>query len=224
MIHMEENLFQRQLLQSSIESEEKERERIAKNIHDDVGTLLNVLKLNLSKITRNSENKELLQNMAQENLKLLEDAIQSIRNISKDLVPPTLIRLGYLKAIHELCRHISNSGDVTADLIYETDPGNLPDNVRVHLYRLTQELINNILKHTDATDILIVFNKEGNHIQIKLTHNGKGITDKEVKALTQENKGTGLKSIQGRALMLGADIHYFVQSADKSCITVDLDI
>src|SRR5437868_3288008 len=79
-----ENKYQRELLSAAIQVEERERDRIAKNIHDDVGTLLNVLKLNLSKITRNAKDEELIEKLSKENLSLLEESIQGIRGVAKD--------------------------------------------------------------------------------------------------------------------------------------------
>lgn len=222
-MQLTENTYQRQLLQATIEVEEKERERIAKNIHDDIGTLLNVLKLNLTKATRNYDNKELAEQLAKENVMLLDESIQSIRNISKDLASPTLLKLGYLKAIHELCRLITNSGQIHADLIYDQRESNVrfSENIELQLYRMTQEILNNIIKHAAAGEILIEYTRGSSH-QISISHNGKGITTQDLHELSKDNKGIGLKSIQSRAQLIDASVSYSITTSSQACITINV--
>lgn len=225
-IQLAENQYQRQLLQATIQVEEKERERIAKNIHDDIGTLLNVLKLNLTKLSRNGEDKELVKLLTGENIELLDESIQSIRNISKDLVSPTLLKLGYLKAVHELCRHITNSGQIFADLVHEADEIDIrfPESTEVQLYRMTQEIINNIIKHAGAGEILIEYKKSETVYNVLVRHNGRGITDQDIISLVKDNKGLGLKSIQSRAQLINATVNYSVPTPLQACIHVKIPL
>jgi len=220
-MQLAENKYQRQLLSAAIQVEEKERERIAKNIHDDVGTLLNVLKMNLSKADRHADNKEMARNLGEENLKLLEESIQSIRGIAKDLVPPTLIKLGYIKAVNELCRHINNSGEIAVNFFQDDSSLRLPEQTELQLYRLTQELINNVIKHTGASKLSIEFKQHNSSHNLTLVHNGKGITSEQVKELSKEGKGLGLKSIQSRAQLINANVQYNVQN-NAASINVEL--
>lgn len=225
-MQLAENQYQRQLLQATLQVEEKERERIAKNIHDDIGTMLNVLKLNLTKVARNGNDKGLVERLTEENIQLLDESIQSIRNISKDLVSPTLVRLGYLKAIHELCRHITNSGQIVADLYYEQDSPDLqfPEGTETQLYRMTQEILNNIIKHAGAAEILIQYHKTDSH-RIQIRHNGQGITDQDVQELWNDNKGLGLKSIRSRAQLINATVTYSAPPlSEQPCITVKIPL
>ena len=217
-----ENKYQRRLLSAAIQVEEKERERIAKNIHDDVGTLLNVLKLNLNKISRNAKNEELTKNLSAENLLLLEESIQSIRGIAKDLVPPTLIKLGYIKALNELCKHINNSGQITITFLQNALETRLPEQTEVQLYRLTQELLNNIIKHTGAKEITIELKPVNSFYNLLIFHNGRGITTQQVNELSKEQKGLGLKNIQSRAQLINASVEYNAPTKGHASIAVEL--
>jgi len=217
-----ENKYQRELLSAAIQVEEKERERIAKNIHDDVGTLLNVLKLNLSKISRNAKNEELTQKLSNVNLLLLEDSIQSIRGIAKDLVPPTLVKLGYIKALNELCKHINNSGQISVNFIQSNLETRLPEQTELQLYRLTQELLNNIIKHAGAKEITIELKPANAFYNLLISHNGRGITNAQVHELSKEQKGLGLKSIQSRAQLINASVTYNAPLNGLANIAVEL--
>ncbi len=219
-----ENKYQRQLLSAAIQVEEKERERIAKNVHDDVGILLNVLKLNMGQTARHSDNKELVKKLTAENLKLLEDSIQGIRGILKDLVPYTLLRLGYIKALNELCRHINNSDKISVQFFQGNSDTRLPEQTELQLYRITLELINNIIKHTGAKEITIELKQINEHYNLILVHNGKSITTQQVYALSKGQNGLGLKSIQSRAQIINAQVDYSVTENNQPYITVKLPL
>ena len=215
-----ENLHQRQLLEAAIMVEEKERERIAKNIHDDVGMLLNVTKLNLTKISRNIDKKQIIQEVVFESLTLVDETINNIRGIAKDLVPPTLLRLGYLNGIAELSRTISATGEVKVNFTCNEMDFRFKENVELQLYRLTVELVNNILKHAKASIINIQVLSSPKLINIAITHNGVGISDDDVLRISQEQRGIGLKSIESRAQLIDAIVHYYKQPDSK--ITIDV--
>jgi signal transduction histidine kinase len=216
-----ENKYQRELLSAVIQVEEKERDRIAKNIHDDVGTLLNVLKLNLSKIERNAKDEVLTEKLSKENLSLLEESIQGIRGIAKDLVPPTLVKLGYIKAIHELCKHINNSGQITVTFLQNELDTHFPQQTKLQLYRLTQELLNNIIKHAGAKEIIIELTQINARFNLIISHNGKGITSEQVKELSKKESGLGLKSIQSRAQLISANVIYNAPADAFASVSVE---
>lgn len=221
-IQIAENKYQRELLSAAIQVEEKERERIAKNIHDDVGTLLNVLRMNLSKIARNAKDEMLTERLTKDNLGLLEQSIQSIRGIAKDLVPPTLVKLGYIKALNELCKHINNTGQISVTFLQSDFETRLPEQTELQLYRLTQELLNNIIKHSGAKEITIELKPANAFYNLLISHDGRGITSKQVAELSKEQKGLGLKSIQSRAQLINASVTYNAPDNGRANIEVKL--
>jgi two-component system NarL family sensor kinase len=221
-LQVTENRYQRQLLTATVQVEEKERERIAKNIHDDVGTMLNVLKMNFAKVMRNAKNEELITNIIKENQLLLDESIQAIRNVIKDLVPPTLLRLGYVKTLEDLCKHISNAGQIEVKYFHNDIKSRLPEQVELQFYRLTQELLNNIIKHSGATEVTIELKPVNAFYNLYIMHNGRGISMQQVDELTKESKGMGLKSIQSRAQLINAKVIYYAPANGPAWISVEL--
>ena len=215
-MQLAENKYQRQLLSAAIEVEENERERIAKNVHDDLGLLLQITKINEEKILRNSDKKELIQNLGTENIQMLEESIQIMRGVAKDLVPPTLRKLGFIGAMNELCRQVNKENQIAVSFTKDDPELRLPEQTELQLYRLTKELMNNVIKHTEATELSIEFKQHNSFYNLTLVHNGKGITSVEVKELSKEGKGLGLKSIQSRAQLINADVQYQVQNNSAS--------
>jgi len=205
----QKNDFQRQLLSATVQVEEKERERIAKNIHDDVGTLLSVLKLNLSRASRNADNKELTEQLTKENYKLIEESMSAVRGVIRDLAPASLNKLGYVKALNELCRQVNNGDAVKIELVHESDLKlDMSPKDELQLYRLTKEILNNVIKHTGASHIKVEFARSGASQALRVSHDGKGISNEAIRELSKEQKGLGLKSIESRAQLINARVNY----------------
>ena len=206
-----ETLYQKKLLEASMEVAEQERKKIAGNIHDDVGIILNVIKLNLSKMKRNKNDEALIDELLQTNSQMLEDTIVTLRSISHDLMPQALVRLGFVKGITELCHQVTAAGNQKITLIKEVEQ--IPDlnkKTEMQLYRLTKEILNNIIKHASASEIEVTIGFENNTLHTKIAHNGKGITDGEVTELINSGRGIGLQSIFSRGQLTNSKINYLL--------------
>ena len=107
LIKEKENAHQKRLVNATIEVAELERQKIAANMHDDVGVSLSVINLHLSRMARHTDNSVLISELIVESKELLNSSIETIRGIAKDLMPPVLIRLGYENGISELCRQLN---------------------------------------------------------------------------------------------------------------------
>ena len=216
-----ENKHQRELLDAAIEIAEQERKKISANIHDDVGLTLNVIKLNFSKIHRNLNDKELVDTLLKNNSNLLDETITSIRSISHDLMPPTLVNLGYKKGISEMCKQINSSGQMS--ILFTTDQNEitLSKKNELQLYRLVKEVVNNIIKHASATKVEINLTVNNKNLNTLITHNGNGITTEMVKELSESAKGLGIKSIMSRAQLTNSIIQYLTLGTNESKITIE---
>jgi two-component system NarL family sensor kinase len=194
-----------------MEVAELERKKIAGNIHDDVGIILNVIKLNLSKIKRNKNDAVLMDELLQTNSQMLEDTIVTLRSISHDLMPQALVRLGFVTGVNELCHQITAAGTHKITLIKETDK--IPDlnkKTEMQLYRLTKEVLNNIIKHASASEIEVTISFVNTILETKISHNGKGITNNEVHELIDSGRGIGLQSIFSRGQLTNSKINYLL--------------
>ncbi len=219
-IQLAENRHQRELLDATLEVAEQEREKIAKNLHDDVGSMLNVIKLHLTKLARNPNEKELSGEIVKESMGMVDETIQTVRGISQDLMPPTLVKLGLEKGVLELCKQINATGKVKIDFANATTSQRLASKVELQLYRVIREVINNILKHSSASEITLTLCSSVDFITVKVTHNGIGISDEMVKELTQSKGGIGLKSIQSRIQLIKGSIHYYYREKNSAEIVI----
>lgn len=203
-IQVLENKFHMDLLSATIDVEEKERERIAKNIHDDLGTYLNVLKINLHQLAKRDSVLENEKGHFAENIQLVDEAIRSAKGIIKDLYPPVLYRLGFIKALNELCKFINQSRTIVVKLNTSNFEERFLPIQEVQFYRISQEIINNIIKHSFATFIEIDIRSSNLEICISFKHDGKGILKEQLEHYLNHEIGIGLKNILSRVKMLNA--------------------
>lgn len=217
-IQLAENRHQRELLNATIEIAEQEREKIAKNIHDDVGTLLNVLRLHMTKLSRNAGDKVMSEEIAKESISMVDESIRTVRGIAHDLMPPTLVKLGLDKGVAELCRQLNLGGSIQVDLVIDTKDVRLAPQVELQLYRAIREIINNIIKHSKAALVNITLRATPALLTVVIAHDGIGITNEAVTELVQAQKGVGLKSIQSRVQLVKGSIQYLSKGSESEII------
>jgi signal transduction histidine kinase len=215
-----ETEFQKQLLDASVEVAEQERQKIATNIHDDVGLTINVVKLNLSKMKNNIKDTTLVSELIETDLKILEEIHTTLRGISHELMPPSLSLLGLIKGLREMSRQISSSGKIKIDLSAGDLDLRMEKKKELQLYRLIKELINNILKHAGASQILVTCVLENSYLITSIEHDGVGINDQEVMALINSQRGIGLKSIQSRVQLTNSKLNYLYSSTERAKIII----
>lgn len=203
-----ENVYQKKLLEATIEVAELERQKIASNVHDDVGMALQVLKLSFTKMKRNRTDAEMIDQLIDSNTALLEDTTAMIRSIAHELMPGTLVKIGLVGGLSEICRKISVDETLKVNLITEIKQVDIDKKKELHLYRLVKELLNNSIKHDKPSVINVAITENNQQLLIAITHNGKGISDNDIKTLIESNRGIGLKSIYSRAQLIGSQVHY----------------
>lgn len=223
-IQLAENRHQRELLNATIEIAEQEREKIAKNIHDDVGTLLNVIRMQITKLSRNAGDKMMSEAIAKESLGMVDESIKTVRGIAHDLMPPTLVKLGLEKGVGELCKQLNLGGQIKVEFAAETNNIRLASTVELQLYRAIREVINNIIKHSKATAIHVNLRANASTLTAVIGHDGNGITNEAVTELVQAQKGVGLKSIQSRVQLIKGSIQYLNKGPGDSEILIEVPI
>jgi signal transduction histidine kinase len=185
-----------------------ERERIARDLHDEIGTKLGVLQLNLVRISRNPENAELRQLLIRENLDVINSAIENTRRISKDLMLPGFTSSGYKKALEELCREVTVSGQVNLELTAFPENLEIAEFAMLQIFRIVQEAANNIIRHASATHIRISVVSEEKCVKTVLAHNGIPFSREKERKVMLKGEGSGLKNMQSRAELINASINY----------------
>lgn len=198
---------QNQLIEAAVRSEETERHRIAETLHDEVGAILSSAKLHLLGIKENSldEKDSKLYGKGKE---LLNDVIQKVRGISHNLHSNILKEFGLNEAIRHFVRKVTEGSflNSTTDLDDNYKTKNPDDDISI--YRMIQELINNILKYAKATEFRISSTLKEKELDIVLFHNGDGLTQEQFETLRYQKEGLGLKNIQNRIILLKGTIHF----------------
>lgn len=209
--------YQRNMLQSTIDSQEKERKRIASELHDGVGAMLSAAKLNLGMLLSGAIPKEESAEAVDETKAMIDETIETVRRISKDLLPSSLEQFGISQAVEELCEKLTNP---STRIIFEHNDSNIDLDVHQELllYRITQELINNALKHAQASEIKVILNAEP--ISLSVIDNGVGF-DKEL-IEGDIKKGVGLYNIENRVSLLNGELIFDTEKEKGTSITIKL--
>jgi len=195
------------LLNASIRFQEEERQRIAADLHDDAGPLLATARLYLNENLVNQEKPQQLQSIISAK-QIIDDAILLIRNISHSLMPPTLKNFGLESAATDLFQKISGSGMINASARFHDYRARLKVEQELLVFRIVQEIVNNVLKHSNAGFIHLTQNASGNNIYLRIHHDGKGIVQTEFEKLNQSAQGLGLKNIASRINVLNGRIFF----------------
>jgi signal transduction histidine kinase len=213
---------QKMMLNASIKMQEEERQRLAADLHDDAGPLLATARLYLNENLLNQDKVNQLQSIYQAR-QIIDDTIQLIRNISHDLMPPTLKNFGLESAINDLFQKISGSGSLNASQRFHDYKDRLKPEKELLVFRIVQELINNILKHSNSTFIHLTQNVHGDKFYLRLHHDGRGIVQADFEKLNKSNIGLGLKNISSRIRLLQGEI-LFEKDISQTYYKVTLEI
>jgi signal transduction histidine kinase/streptogramin lyase len=196
--------FSRQL----IASQESERRRIAGELHDGIGQRLVVIN-NLALLSLHAPKNATTE---LERMSVLEEigaeaglAIREAREISYDLRPFQLDRLGLTKGIAGILRSVASASKISIDSELDDIDDFFPDDLRINLYRIVQETMNNVLKHAKASRVIVRARRQGNNLILTIEDDGDGFSSGTSSSETSKN-GAGLTGMKQRALLLGGKL------------------
>ena len=198
---------QKILLNASIRLQEEERQRLAADLHDDAGPLLATARLYLNENLVNQDKATQLQSIFQAR-QILDDTIQLVRNISHSLMPPTLKNFGLESAVNDLFQKISGSGSINASSRFHEYKERLKQEKELIIFRVVQELINNILKHSNSSFIHLTQNIHADKFYLRIHHDGRGIVQADFDKLNKSTVGLGLKNISSRLRVVQGNINF----------------
>jgi signal transduction histidine kinase len=187
---------------SSFRGQENERQRIAKDLHDDVSTSLTAIKLGLSYLTEKLDDHNKLQDELLNIRDDLANSIENVRNISHNLMPYALANLGLSKSVEQLVNHLNNPPTYIATFHSSGKLVKLDEEVRLMLFRSIKEVINNSLKHSRASELKVGFSWEKGFVRIMIKDNGCGFDYN--KTMEDMNTGIGLRNLESRIRIVGA--------------------
>lgn len=209
-----------EMLRTIIEAQESEREKIARNLHDEVGPLLSTLKLNISRYKKSLQKEELTTTDLDQERSFIDNIIDNVRTVSHDLSPQFLLKFGLVKALDNYLQPFNN---ITIELVSEINDSNLTKQISINFYRIALELINNLIKHDKPTTLKINLEIEKEQLLLKLTHNGAGITNEEFISFSKSSNGLGLTSIQSRVLVINGSLIFHKNNESTIALTAPLN-
>jgi signal transduction histidine kinase len=194
----ERKFLARRLIETIIQTEEIERTRIAKDLHDEIGPLLSALKIYMTSFVEN-DNIEKKNIIAGHIGVIIRDMIDSIKDISNDMSPHILVNFGLMAAIQNILDLFSQN--ISIHFQSNIDQKRFPEIVESVIYRVIKELINNTIKHASADDIHITINYSGHMLECHYHDNGIGFDQTVLNH--EQSKGMGLSNIKSRIQSLG---------------------
>jgi len=184
-------LLARQRSAAIVEGQEKERQRMARELHDGLGQLLTGIRYKIEALKIESIAKEEVKN-------LLDETIAEVRRISHNAMPSALIDFGLESALRAMCKKNAAVGNIQIEFDFVINKNNLPFDITTTLYRIAQEALNNILKHSNSTKALMEVYQENNNIIMEISDNGIGFD-----RLNNNYEGNGLRNMEERAKLCG---------------------
>ncbi len=183
------------------EGEEKERRRVARDLHDGVGGLLSTLKMHFGILEKRMPAMA-GEDVFREAMQLLDETVDEVRKTAHNLMPELLLRHGLTEAIRIYCDSVQHEEGLKINFQYYGFIGELNSGFQLSVYRIIQELVQNIIKHADASFALVQLSRHNHILDVTVEDNGHGIP-----AGKKNNTGMGLENIRSRVAELNGSFH-----------------
>jgi two-component system NarL family sensor kinase len=205
---------------SMLKGQEEERSRLAKDLHDGLGGLLSGVKFSL----RNMKDNLIVtpDNMAvfERSLDMLDTSIRELRRVAHNMMPEMLTKFGLDEALKEY----SNSVTATKLLTVKYQPFGMKERLdkssEIIIYRIVQELINNILKHAAASEVLVQLIREENRLSVLVEDNGKGFDT----SILENSRGAGWTNIKSRVDYLKGRLDIYSEPNKGTSVTIEFNV
>ncbi|MET4074338.1 two-component system NarL family sensor kinase [Hymenobacter sp. UYCo722] len=202
--------------QAVLQGQEEERRRLARDLHDGLGGMLSTVKHYLAAARSRAALPEEATTLVTQSIEHLDSSIGELRRVARNLMPEALLAFGLAQALQDLCATTQQAGDLRVQLHLHGLETRLPQTLEVELYRLVQELLNNVLKHAQAQEVLVQLMRHGPELHLVVEDDGRGFDP------TVAGTGVGMRSVQARARYLGGTLE--VQSAPGQGTSIGLEL
>lgn len=207
------------VLDSMLKGEENERSRVAKDLHDGVGSLLSGVKLSLASMNGNMIINEQQARIYEKSLRQLDDAISEMRRVAHNMMPAVLVNSGLIQATEQLTNSLSESTQIHIHFEHHQFQQRLPNEYEVIIYRIIQELLNNSIKHAQANEIIVQLNFSKSNVHLVVEDNGNGFDMK----LWENSSGMGFHNLKNRVAYLNGKINVRSNSEGTSFL-IEFDL
>jgi signal transduction histidine kinase/streptogramin lyase len=208
---------QEQEFRVSVQTQELERQRFAKELHDGVGANLAVLKLYLTSLGSPTVSVDELKQRA---IAVLETSVSDIRSIIHDMHPRSLTEQGLAQTIADMVGLLNESHQLTITFERGTMPKKLPEAVEINLFRVVQELLQNTLKHAHASHVWLGLRHEADALHLTYRDDGYGLDT----ALLNQPTGNGLVNIQQRVALLKGTSRFESKPGQGTTVTIAVPV
>ncbi len=193
--------------ESLLDGENHERERLSRELHDGLGGLLTMIRLDLAQIksTIPEESKRL-----DDTIGMMDRSITEMRRLAHNLMPESLARFGIKPVLEEFC-----GGSERIGFHFFGEERRLDEKIEINVYRIACELVNNALKHSDATEINVQLIQSADKLSLTVSDNGKGLGDSEAR--------DGLRTVRSRVELLRAQMNIYSRPGSGTEITIELE-
>ncbi len=205
-------------LSSMIDGQELERQRLSRELHDGLGQSILAIKMHLERMANASPEKS--RQIMAEVKDLFTNTISELRSISNNLMPAVLNEFGLVDALANLCRDINKSTDLDVEFNHENFSVEISDKISTYLYRISQEALNNIIKHSGSTKAGINLKSDKENVYLSVQDNGIGFNYTDDKKLC----GNGISNMKERVLLLGGNIHITAQKQKGTLINITIPL
>jgi signal transduction histidine kinase len=210
---------QTELYWSILTGEERERKRIAKELHDGLGAQLSAIKLHAQSV--DYEKMLLVENtktLHQNLINQIDEACLEVRSISHDLLPPGLINSGIIESINRFVHQIKENSDIDLKFIHQIEKETFTKDVEVQIFRIIQELVNNILKHAHAQSAAIQLIQNNSRLLIIAEDDGIGFD------MEDNRNGLGINNIRNRIASLKGSIVFDTLRNNGTTVIIEITL
>jgi len=210
-------LFNEQLLQSQLETQEQTLQLISTELHDNLGALASLIKINL--LTIPSDNSTKAAQKLEDTTDLTRQLIADIKSLSVSLSSDRISRKGFYQSLATEVDRINKTGQFNATLSLGEKLPELNNDTAIILYRMVQEVLNNMVKHSKAQDISVELCYKNSCFNVRISDNGIGFN---VNEKIQDGDGAGLYNLQKRAGMIGALFSITSSAGKGTSVSIEL--
>ena len=204
------------LMQATIDAQEREQLRIGKDLHDDLGALLTASHIQIQQVERYIEKDSKVSTFVELSSEMLSESITRLSSIARSLAPPTLAHFGIKDALEEYAEQFASLDTIAFKTALTSK--RYSQLTELGLYRMTQELVNNTIKYANANEIHISLNTDSEWIWLRYEDNGEGFDLETVK------KGLGLRNLEGRSTKLGGKFEIKTEKGKGFKATIQVPI
>lgn len=204
-----------------LKGEEKERTRLAKDLHDGLGGILSGIKYSMQNMKGNLVMTPANAQAFERSMDMLDSSIKEMRRVAHNLMPEALVKFGLNTALKDFCNDINQTGAL--NVAYQSigvEGEDIPQTSAITIYRIVQELINNTIKHAGATNAIVQLTKAGNSISLTVEDDGKGFDT----AILKGTSGIGWTNIQHRIEFLKGKLDVHSQAGKGTSVLVELNV